>query len=104
MAIMIEEIDLTKSRPESVLSGLTNNDLKKGNIHQKSNEEIKNNKVNGKEIKDNNSVGYINNNIKKNNNSNDRLNIFSHTNSSDSNSSIHGQGFPESIIPMLATL
>lgn len=55
---------------------------------------MKNNKENGKETKDNNSLNYINNNIKKNN-CNDGINIFLHTNSSDSNSSIPGQGFPE---------
>ena len=60
---MIEEIDITKSNPESVLSGLTNNDLKELNTHKEFNKEIKEdkNKINI-ETKKNYSIPYTNNN------------------------------------------
>ncbi|MER5192499.1 MAG: DNA ligase D [Candidatus Nitrosocosmicus sp.] len=101
----IEEIDLTKSSPESVLSGLTNNDLKELNTHKEFNKEIKKDDENKINIatKKNYSIPYTNNSNNNNNNNNDRLNTADHTNSF-SISSLHKQEFPDNMIPMLATL
>jgi bifunctional non-homologous end joining protein LigD len=79
--------DLTTSRPESVISGLTNNDLKKVNTYKK---------FDG-EVNKNNRSDYINN---KTNNVLDRV---PQTNLLDANPQRLAE-FPDSIIPMLATL
>jgi bifunctional non-homologous end joining protein LigD len=86
-----EEIDLTKSRPESVLSGLTINELNKVNTPKSF------------EVKKNNITCQINNKTKKEN-INNILNIIPQINSSGVISQTYSQEFPESIIPMLATL
>ncbi|MDQ6723267.1 MAG: hypothetical protein M3Z01_03260, partial [Thermoproteota archaeon] len=88
-----EELDLTKSNPESVLSGLTNNDLKIVNSQGEFN----------KEIKDKNN----NKNISYTNNSNNNINYRSNNDAYDNSfliSSPYRQEFPDSILPMLTTL
>ncbi len=93
--------DLTKSNPESVLSGLTNDDLKKAN---KDSRIIKESNSDNKIIPDakKNTIVEINNNTNNNTNS-DVSDVSAYTNSYPF-SAFNKQEFPNNLRPMLATL
>ncbi len=103
-----DQIDLIKSSPESVLTGLTNNDLKNANTDHKFDKEIKEGHRIDIQIKKDRNVGHINN-IKSNNlnglnasvqSAPQQLNLPSPI----SSSTFHTDEFPYEIQPMLATL
>ena len=95
------ETDLTKSRPESVLSGLTNDEVKRSSASRSSRELNDNSKNNAELRKD----------IETNTNNGDVINNHSPTiggattNSLSVHSSLHKQEFSTNVVhPMLATL
>ena len=94
------ETDLTKSRPESVLSGLTNDEVKK--YTSRSSRELKDNSKNNTELK---------RDVETNTNNGDVINNHrptiggATTRSLSIHSSLHKQEFSTNVVhPMLATL
>ncbi len=94
--------DLTKSNPDSVLSGLTNDDLKKANKNKFLKESNNDHKIRTDNKK--NTISEINNNTDNNNTNSNRSNIVGSHIKSHSFTAFNKQEFPNNLMPMLATL